>query len=78
MLAPVQQLYLSGCRGGPFLMALAQGLRDGDALSGNGGDDDLVRFSSLAGAICEGVQAWGVICRDQCRLERHVPQPLRR
>lgn len=43
-----------GCRGGPFLTALAQGIREGDELSGDGGDDDFVRFSSLAEAICEG------------------------
>lgn len=70
----LQQLYLSGCCGGPFLTAPAQGVRDGDALSGNGGDDDLVRFSGLAEAICEGFQACVMMCRDQCRLEHHVPQ----
>lgn len=68
------QLYLSGRRGSPFLTALAQGVRDGDELSGDGGDDDLVRFSGLAEAICEGLQVFVVMCRDQCRLEHHMPQ----
>jgi hypothetical protein len=63
-----------GCRGGPFLTALAQGVRDGDELSSEGGDDDLVRFSSLAEAICEGFHDGVVMCRNQCRSEHHVPQ----
>ena len=28
----------------------------------------------LAEAICVGSEAWVAICRDQCRLEHHVPQ----
>ena len=67
-------MYLSGRCGGPFLTALAQGVRDGDELSGDSGDDDLVRFSGLAEAIYEGFQARVVMRRDQCRLEHYVPQ----
>ena len=36
--------------------------------------DDLVRFSAFAEAICDGFQAWVMMCRNQCRLEHHVPQ----
>lgn len=68
------QLYLSGRCGGPFLTALAQRISYGDQLSGHGGDDDLVRFSGLAEAICEGSQAWVMMCRDQRRLDHHQPQ----
>ena len=51
-----------------------QRIGDGDQLSGDGGDDDLVRFSGLAEAICEGSQTWVMMCYDQGRLERHMPQ----
>lgn len=67
-------LYLSGRRGCPFLTALAQCIRDGDELSGDCDDDDLVRFSGLAEAICEGSQAWVMMCRDQGCLEDQMPQ----
>lgn len=53
---------------------LTQGVRNGDEFPGDGGDDNLVRFSYLAEAICEISQAWVVMCRDLCRLEHHVPQ----
>ncbi len=55
-------------------MALAQRIGDSDQLSGDGGDDNLVRFSSLAEAICEGSQAWVMMCRDQGCLEHHMPE----
>lgn len=56
------------------MTTLAQGVCDGDELSGDGGDDDLVRFSGVSEATCEGFLAWVVMCRDQCGLEHHVPQ----
>jgi hypothetical protein len=56
------------------LTALAKRVGDGDQLSGDSGDDDLVRFSSRAEAICEGFQAWVVMCCDQRRLEHYMPQ----
>lgn len=68
------QLYLSGCRGRPFLSDLAQRVRDGDELHGDGLDDDPVRLSGLAEAICEEFQARVVMPRDQGRLEHHMSQ----
>lgn len=71
-----QQLYLPRRCGGPFLKAFAQGVGDGDELSGDGGDYDLVRFSGVAVAICGGVQFRVVMYCDQGRLEHHVPQGM--
>ena len=65
-------LYPSGRRRGPIIAVLAQSLCDSDQLSGDGGNDDLVRFSGLAEAICEGSQARVVMRRDHGRLKHHV------
>lgn len=65
-------LYLSGRLGGPFLATFAQRVRDGDQLSGDRGDDDLVRFSGPAEPFCEGFLARVVMCCDQGCLEHCV------
>jgi hypothetical protein len=56
------------------MITLAQGGRDGNYLSGDGGDDDFVRFSGLAEAICKGFHDYVVMCGDQCRLDHYVPE----
>lgn len=58
---PLLKLQLSDRRSDPFLMAVPPCAGDGDQLSGNGGDNDLVRFSRLAEAT-------------KAALEYHVPR----
>ena len=69
-----EQLYLSRCRVGPIPTALAQGVRYGNELCGDGGDDDPVWSSGPAEVVCEAFQARILVCGDQGSVEHHMPQ----
>jgi hypothetical protein len=55
-------------------MVPAETIGEGDELSGNGSDDDLVRFSGLSQALGEDFQAWIVMRGDKPSLVHHTPQ----
>ena len=55
------------------LTLLAEGIREGDELSGDGRDDSLVGLPGLSETLGEVFEARVVMSGNQCRLEHNVP-----
>jgi len=58
----------------PCLARFAQCVDDGNELSCDGDDNDLVGFSFCAEAICEAFENGIVVAGNEGSLEHHVPQ----